>query len=195
MMRQINERFGGLDVLVNNVGAVAFHGSFLAIDDAAWQRTLEVNLLGTIRVTRAAIPALLEGEGGAIVNLSSVNARHPNPAIPDYSAAKAALTNLGQALSEEFAGRGLRVNTVSPGPVRTPMWTADGGGGDVFAAQAGVDRETALTAVLPEAMRLSVGRMSTPEEVAALVLLLASPRSASTTGSDWTVDAGFLKTA
>lgn len=75
------------------------------------------------------------------------------------------------------------------------MWTADGAGGDVFAQQAGVDRETALSTVVPQAMGLSVGRMSTPEEVAALVLLLASPLSASTTGSDWTVDAGFLKTA
>jgi NAD(P)-dependent dehydrogenase (short-subunit alcohol dehydrogenase family) len=189
------EAFGGLDVLINNVGAVTFSGSFLAIDDEAWRRTLDVNLLSAIRTTRAALPLLLESEGGAIVNVSSVNARHPIQAVADYSAAKAALTNLGQSLSEEFAPQGLRVNTVSPGPVRTPMWTADGAGGDVFAAQAGVDRETALTAVIPQAMNLTSGRMSTPEEVAALVLLLASPLSATTTGSDWTVDAGFLKTA
>jgi NAD(P)-dependent dehydrogenase (short-subunit alcohol dehydrogenase family) len=183
------------DVLVNNVGAVAFSGSFLAIDDEAWRWTLDVNLLSTVRMTRAALPLLLESDGGNIVNVSSVNARNPNQAVADYSAAKAALTNLGQSLSEEFAGQGLRVNTVSPGPVRTPMWTADGAGGDIFAAQAGVDRETALTTVIPQTMNLSLGRMSTPEEVATLVLLLASPQSASTTGSDWTVDAGFLKTA
>jgi NAD(P)-dependent dehydrogenase (short-subunit alcohol dehydrogenase family) len=189
------ESFGGLDVLVNNVGAVAFSGSFLAIDDEAWRSTLDVNLLSAVRTTRAALPLLLESDDAAIVNVSSVNGRHPNQAVADYSAAKAALTNLGQALSEEFAPQGVRVNTVSPGPVRTPMWTADGAGGDVFAAQAGVDRETALTTVIPQAMQLSLGRMSTPEEVAALVMLLASPLSGSTTGSDWTVDAGFLKTA
>jgi NAD(P)-dependent dehydrogenase (short-subunit alcohol dehydrogenase family) len=189
------EAFGGLDILVNNVGAAAFSGSFLAIDDDAWRWTLDVNLLSAVRTTRAALPLLLESDDAAIVNVSSVNARHPNQSVTDYSAAKAALTNLGQALSEEFASQGVRVNTVSPGPVRTPMWTADGAAGDIFAAQAGVDRETALTTVIPQAMQLSLGRMSTPEEVASLVLLLASPLSASTTGSDWTVDAGFLKTS
>ncbi len=185
-------RHGRLDVLVNNVGAGSPRQGFLDVPDDEWHRIFDVTFFSAVRMARAALPALLDG-GGVIVNVSSINARLPFPMVVDYSAAKAALSNLGKALSEEFAPRGVRVNTVSPGPVRTPMWEADGGGADAMAAQAGVDRETALLQVIPQAMGLSTGSMASPEEVAALVLLLASPVCANVTGADWTVDSGFLK--
>lgn len=111
----------------------------------------------------------------------------------DYCAAKAALTNRTQALSEEFGPRGVRVNTVSPGPVRTPWWTDGGGAADIMAAQAGVDRDTLLATVAPEMMALTTGRLVDPQEIADAVALLCSPRSASTTGADLVVDAGLLK--
>jgi NAD(P)-dependent dehydrogenase (short-subunit alcohol dehydrogenase family) len=111
----------------------------------------------------------------------------------DYGAAKAAMNNLTKALSEEFGPQGIRVNTVSPGPVRTPWWTDDGGAADIFAAQAGTDRETVLTTVAPQAMGQITGRLADPQEVADVVAFLASPRSASTTGADFVVDCGMLK--
>jgi NAD(P)-dependent dehydrogenase (short-subunit alcohol dehydrogenase family) len=146
-----------------------------------------------VRASRAAIPLMLERGGGAIVNVSSGNARKPSPVNVDYGAAKAAMNNLTKALSEEFGPQGIRVNTVSPGPARTPWWTDDGGAADIFAAQAGTDRETVLTTVAPQAMGLVTGRLADPQEVADMVAFLASPRSASTTGADFVVDGGMLK--
>jgi NAD(P)-dependent dehydrogenase (short-subunit alcohol dehydrogenase family) len=90
-------------------------------------------------------------------------------------------------------GHGIRVNTVSPGPVLTPWWTKDGGAGDIIAAQAGTDRETVPATVAPQAMHLTTGRPADPREVADVIALLVSPRSGSTTGAGYAVDCGFVK--
>ncbi len=191
------EAFGGLDALVNNAGGAPDgsgpRSSFLDVTDADWQATFELNFFSAVRTSRAALPILLERGGGAIVNVSSVNGRRPFPFVVDYAASKAAMTNLTKALSEEFGPRGVRVNTISPGPVRTPWWTEDGGIADLMAAQTGTDRETVVTQVVPETVGLSTGRFAEPHEVADVIALLISPRSASTTGSEVVVDSGFLK--
>lgn len=127
------------------------------------------------------------------MNVSSAVARQPGAMNADYSAAKAALTALTKSLSEEFAPQGVRVNSVSPGPVRTPWWTEDGGAADVLAAALGTDRDAVLEKVAPEAMAVRTGRLLDPQEVADVIVLLASPRSASTTGADVLVDGGFHK--
>jgi NAD(P)-dependent dehydrogenase (short-subunit alcohol dehydrogenase family) len=190
--------FGGLDVLVNNAGGpppgVSLpRFSFLPLTDDDWREMFEFNLFSAVRACRAAIPVLVERGGGAIVNVSSGNARQPGPMNADYAAAKAALTNLTKALSEEFAPQGVRVNTVSPGPVRTAWWTEEGGAADILAAQVGADRDAVMDRVAPEMMALRTGRLVDPQEVADAIVLLASPRSASTTGADVVVDGGFLK--
>ncbi|MHA6626054.1 SDR family NAD(P)-dependent oxidoreductase [Pseudonocardia sichuanensis] len=190
--------FGGLDVLVNNAGGpppgVSLpRFSFLPLTDDDWREMFDFNLFSAVRACRAAIPVMVEGGGGAIVNVSSAVARQPGTMNVDYSAAKAAMTNLGKALSEEFAPQGVRVNTVSPGPVRTPWWTDEGGAADVLAAAFGSDREAVMEQVAPEAMALRTGRLLDPQEVADVIALLASPRSASTTGADVLVDGGFHK--
>jgi NAD(P)-dependent dehydrogenase (short-subunit alcohol dehydrogenase family) len=190
--------FGRLDILVNNAGGpppgVSLpRFSFLPLTDADWRDMFEFNLFSAVRAIRAAIPVMLERGGGAVVNVSSAVARQPGAINADYAAAKAAMTNLTKALSEEFAPRGVRVNTVSPGPVRTPWWTDDGGAADVMAAAFGADRDDVLERVAPEAMALGTGRLLEPQEVADVIALLASPRSASTTGTDVIVDGGFHK--
>ena len=192
------ETFGGLDILVNNAGGAPPgvklpRASFFDATDSDWQAMFEFNLFSAVRAARAAIPLLLERGGGAIVNVSSGNARQPSPINVDYGAAKAAMNNLTKALSEEFAPQGIRVNTVSPGPVRTEWWTDEGGVADTIASQAGTDRESAMATVVPEAMSLTTGRMADPQEVADVIALLVSPRSGSTTGSEFVVDSGFLK--
>ena len=118
-------RFGGLDVLVNNAGGPPpgvtmprFSFDDLADDD--WTAMLDFNLLSIVRAVRAALPHLLVN-GGSIVNVSSTHAHVPSGVNVDYGVAKAGVNNLTQALSEEFGPRGVRVNTVSPGPVRTPV--------------------------------------------------------------------------
>jgi NAD(P)-dependent dehydrogenase (short-subunit alcohol dehydrogenase family) len=192
------ERFGGLDILINNAGGPAPgspipHDGFLGRSDDDWRAIFELNLLSAVRASRAAIPRLLERGGGAIVNVTSAVGRQPQLFNLDYAAAKAAMSNLTKALSEEFAARGVRVNAVSPGPVRTAWWTDPGGVADVFASQAGVDRETAMATLAPEMMQLTTGRLVEPQEIADAVAFLASPRSASTTGSEFVVDGGLLK--
>jgi NAD(P)-dependent dehydrogenase (short-subunit alcohol dehydrogenase family) len=153
----------------------------------------EFNLFSAVRACRAAIPLLVERGGGAIVNVSSVHGRQPSNVNVDYGAAKAAMINLTKALSEEFGPQGVRVNGVCPGPVRTPWWTDAGGAADVLAAQTGADREAVMTTLAPEMMQLTTGRLATPREIASAVAYLASPRSASTTGTELVVDSGMLK--
>jgi NAD(P)-dependent dehydrogenase (short-subunit alcohol dehydrogenase family) len=190
--------FGGLDVLVNNAGGpppgIAMpRFSFLALDEADWRTVVEYNLLSVVRAVRAAIPPMLDGGGGAIVNVSTVVARQPGPMNVDYSAAKAAVNALTKSLSEEFAPQGIRVNSVSPGPVRTAWWTEQGGAADIIAAQVGADRDAVMDQLAPEMMALRTGRLLDPQEIADVIALLVSPRSASTTGADVVVDGGFLK--
>ena len=192
------ERFGGLDVLINNMGGLAGggprFGGFMSVTDSDWSLSLELNLLSAIRAARAAVPALLARGGGAIVNVSSVNAFLPDPSVVDYAASKAALTNLGKSLSAEFAPQGIRVNTVSPGPVRTPLWTAPGGLGDQLGGAMGTDHDGAMKAMAEGLGGIKLGRFGTAEEIAHLVLFRASPASAWMTGSDVVIDGGLVKT-
>jgi NAD(P)-dependent dehydrogenase (short-subunit alcohol dehydrogenase family) len=189
------EEFGGLDVLVNNLGAAVVRAGFLAISDEEWQRTLELNLLSAVRACRAAVPALVERGGGAIVNVASVNSFQPDPSVVDYCVAKAALVSLSKALSMEFGPKGIRVNAVAPGPVRTPFWVGPGGVADQIAEAAGTDREGAKRIAAAGWGGLALERFFTePEEVATLVVLLASERLGNVTGSTYVTDGGLLKT-
>jgi NAD(P)-dependent dehydrogenase (short-subunit alcohol dehydrogenase family) len=190
---QALDRFGRLDLLVNNVGAFTFHaGGFLSIGDAEWQRTLELNLLTTVRTTRAALPAMVAQGGGAIVNVSSVNARQPGPEVADYSAAKAAITNLTRVVAEEFTAKGVRVNAVAPGPVATQAWIGPGGVAEAIARASGSTRET-VVAQAARMNNMTIGRMIAPEEVAAAVLFLASDRASAITGVEYLIDGGMVK--
>ncbi|GAA4091710.1 oxidoreductase [Actinomadura miaoliensis] len=188
------ELHGGVDILVNNVGASEPGPTFADITDAAWQRIFDITFFSAVRATRAAIPALKARGGGAIVNIGSVNARQPDPAVAHYSAAKAALVNLGKSLAIELAPHGIRVNTISPGPVRTPFWTGPGGFAHVVAGAAGTTPEQAVDEVVPAGMGILTGRFSEPEEVASLALFLASGLAANITGADYVLDGGTIKT-
>jgi NAD(P)-dependent dehydrogenase (short-subunit alcohol dehydrogenase family) len=181
-----------LDVLVNNVGlALPRTEGFLAVTDEMWAASLTLNLMAAVRTTRAALPVMIAGGGGTIVNTGSINARLPDPTVIDYSAAKSALTNLAKSLSKEFGSRGIRVNTLAPGPVATDLWL----GGDGVAARIGQ-----ATGQRPEdvaaaaASGMVTGRFTRPEEVADLVLLLASARTGNVTGAEFTIDGGMIST-
>jgi putative oxidoreductase len=187
---ELVERAGDVDILVNNLGGVLKIGGFLDIDDDTWQGTYELNLFSTVRVTRALLPGLLRRRG-VIINISSIGARAAFQPV-DYGTAKAALTNLSKALAEEFGGQGLRVLTVSPGPTRTQNWRDPHGYAGGLAAAQGEDLADFLSKV-PARMGITTGRMTEPEETAALVTFLASPRAANLTGADYLADGGVLK--
>lgn len=185
---------GGIDVLVNNMGAnpVPVEG-FLSLDDVHWQEVLDLNLMSMVRATRAALPSLIERRG-AIVGIGSLNAQLAQPPVVAYAAAKAAFRNLGKALAEEFGPQGVRVNTISPGPVLTDMWTAEGSTGQAMLRRFGLDH-TAPGEAIPAAFGMSTGRITTPEEIARLVLLLASDAVPNMSGADLVVDGGLHKAA
>lgn len=192
LIEHARAELGGIDLLVNNVGGnPAPFGGFLSVSDEHWDHVLELNLMSTVRATRAALPSLLD-RGGAIVNIASANARFAQPSVVAYAAAKAAMLNLGKALADEFGPRGVRVNTISPGPVLTPLWTGADSAGAAMAAAAGLTVEQ-LVEQLPAMAGMTTGAMAAPEEVAALVLLLASGAAPSMRGAELVLDGGLLK--
>jgi NAD(P)-dependent dehydrogenase (short-subunit alcohol dehydrogenase family) len=183
---------GRIDILVNNVGsAPARTGGFLSITDEDWDASITLNLMAAVRATRAALPVMLAAGQGAIVNICSANARLPDPAVMDYSAAKAGLASFSKALSKEVGPKGIRVNTVSPGPVATDLWLGHGGVAATVSAATGARPED----VEHDAARQMVtGRFTRPEEVADLVVFLASDRTANVTGADFAIDGGLITT-
>jgi NAD(P)-dependent dehydrogenase (short-subunit alcohol dehydrogenase family) len=174
------ERFGGLDVLVNNAG-IFVGGSAAEASVESWREALAVNLTGPFVLTREALPHLRR-RGGAIVNVASTLAIRPIPGATPYSVAKAGLVMLTLATATEEAAHGVRVNCVCPGVVDTPIHRQRVG-----------DDPAAVRGLLEELGKLHpLGRVGTPEEVAAMVLFLASAESAWTTGAVVAVDGGIL---
>ena len=185
---------GGIDLLVNNVGGgdEAVMG-FLDAGDTQWTRMFDINVLATVRATRAALPSLIERRG-AVVNISSAVARMPLGVPASYSAVKAAVTALGKSLAEEFGPQGVRVNTVSPGLVRTTVYEDPNGPVAQLAAAAGVSLADFVQQIA-KSQNITTGRMSEAEEIAALIAFLLSDVAANITGADYVIDGGTLKTA
>ena len=181
-----------VDVLVNNVGGVAPRlEGFGAVTDEQWLATHNLTFMAAVRTTRAVLPGMLEAGRGSIVTTSSVNAFLPDPLVIDYSAAKAALTNFCKALSKEVGPAGVRVNTVSPGPVSTALWLGDQGVAATVAGAKGGDPDEVARQAAGGAV---TGRFTTPEEVAELVVMLAGDRAGNVTGSDFVIDGGLIST-
>ncbi|HTZ85270.1 MAG TPA: SDR family NAD(P)-dependent oxidoreductase [Solirubrobacteraceae bacterium] len=194
LVQQAIDRHGRIDILVNNVGAAHVRlGGFLELSDRDFEESLRLNFFAALRATRAAAGAMIErGEGGTIVNVASVNSFfEPDSGVIDYGAAKAALVNLAKSLSQELGPKGIRVTSVSPGQVATDLWLGEHGVAATVGEATGVSaeevREQATSAI-------ATGRFSTPREVATLVTLLASPRTANVTGANWVIDGGLIKT-
>ena len=175
------ERFGGIDVVINNAGIGAI-GTVADNDDAQWTRVLDINVIGMARVAAAALPHLRASEHAAIVNVCSIAALNGLPDRALYSASKGAVLSLTFAMATDHVREGIRVNCVSPGTVGTPFVEA-------LLSQA-ADPEAELKALNA---RQAIGRLVTADEVARAIAYLASPLSGSTTGTALDVDGGVSR--
>jgi len=167
------ERFGTLNILVNNAG-ITRDNLLLRMKDAEWDAVLDTNLKGVFYCTRAALRPMLKQRGGRIINLTSVVGVMGNPGQANYAAAKAGIIGLTKATAKEVASRGITVNTVAPGFVETDMTHA-----------LDPDLQGRIRGQIP------LGRFATPEEVAELVVFLASDRAAYITGQVIHINGGL----
>ncbi|WP_063046752.1 glucose 1-dehydrogenase [Nocardia pseudovaccinii] len=162
------QRFGALNVLVNNAGIV--NGNLLVdFELSEWQKIIDINLTGTFLGMQAATPAMIEAGGGSVVNISSVEGMRGSPGLHGYTATKFAVRGLTKSTALELAQYGIRVNSIHPGMIRTPM--TDG---------------------IPEDfLQIPLGRAADPSEVSALVTYLASDESSYSTGAEFVIDGGL----
>jgi NAD(P)-dependent dehydrogenase (short-subunit alcohol dehydrogenase family) len=183
---------GRVDILVNNVGAAKTRvGGFLSVSDDEWIDSITLNLMAAVRMTRAVLPLMIAAKAGNIVNVASVNAFLPDPAVIDYSAAKAAQLNFAKSLSKEVGQYGIRVNSVSPGPVETDLWLGSGGVAATVSAASGLDPAAVASSAVADS---ATKRFTHPAEVADVVLFLAGDKAANITGTNITIDGGLVAT-
>lgn len=176
----VAERFGRIDIVVNNAG-IGAQGDVAANDDDEWARVLSINVTGIARVTSAALPWLRKSPAAAVCNTSSIAATAGLPQRALYSASKGAVLSLTRAMAADHLWEGIRVNAVNPGTADTP-WV----GRLLDSADDPAAERAALEARQPH------GRLVSPDEVAAAVAYLVSPDAGSTTGSYIEVDGGMI---
>jgi len=184
MVNMAIQTYGRLDVLFNNAG-IWRGGTILDISEEDWDRTLEVNVKGIYLVSRYAVRQMMRQESGSIINAASVAALRGSPMSAAYNASKGAVLLLTKCMALDFGRYGIRVNCTCPGVIETQM--AD----DLltYRSLGDDDRKQALLETYEE--RHVVGRLGKPEEVAKVVLFLASDESSFVTGAAWPVDGGL----
>lgn len=184
---------GGVDVLINVMGgSSAPAGGFAALDDAEWTKALDLNLMSAVRLDRMLLPLMLAQGSGVILHVTSIQRTLPLPgATIAYAAAKAALSTYSKALSKEVTPKGVRVVRVSPGWIETEASVALV---ERVAAHAGTDYEGGKRLVMNELGGIPLGRPAKPGEVADLIAFLVSPRAASISGTEYTIDGGTVPT-
>lgn len=176
VVRKTIDSFGRIDVLINNAGIGDFGKRLHEIDDATWDKIFDINLTGVFRMTRAIVPQMLKQGSGSIVNISSVASVVGIPGLSAYSASKGGLDALTRAVAIDYAKDGIRCNVVNPALIDTPM-----------AAPLMANPEMLQSILAQYAIR----RAGTPEEVAGMVLYLASDEAIWVTGGTFTIDGGM----
>jgi 3-oxoacyl-[acyl-carrier protein] reductase len=186
---ECEQRFGSLDVLVNNAGTSSIK-PLEDLTDEDWDEQWQLNVLGPMRLMRAAAPRMAERGWGRIVNVSSSSGKRPSGTNLAYSVAKAGELSLSRGFADAYAAKGVRVNAVAPGGVESELWMAEGGMADQLAKLRGTTREEALA---ERRKAVPVGRMASPEEIASVIVFLCSENASYVTGAAWSVDGGVVQ--
>src|SRR5919206_1381856 len=188
LVAEAADTLGPVRCLVNNVG-VAYQARFEELTDRQWDEMWQLNVMSFIRAIRAVLPAMCDGDGGVIVNVSSTAGKRPSTGMPNYSVTKAAVLSLSRLVADLYARDGVRCNAVAPGPTATDAWLGDGGLADQQAERSGKTRDDVLASV---AAGRPLGRLREPPGIAPLVAFLFSDRAAYVTGSAWSADGGTV---
>ncbi|OIV40649.1 SDR family oxidoreductase [Flavobacterium johnsoniae] len=189
VVREVNEKFGTIDILVNNMGgSTSPSGGFAALTDEHWENDLQLNLQAAVRIDRSILPQMAEKKSGVIIHISSVTGTLPvYQSLGGYAVAKAALNNYSKSLSKEFSPQGIRVATVSPGMVKTDTMDAYL---QSLAETSGSSVEQVTQNLMDSLGGIPMGRMAVPEEIAELVGFLVSPKASYITGVNYIIDGG-----
>jgi 3-oxoacyl-[acyl-carrier protein] reductase len=182
------EQMGGIDVLVNNAGT-SFARALDELTDDDWRGQYELNVLAPMRLMRAAAPRMAARGGGRIVNVCSSAGKRPSLTNAAYSVTKAAELSLSRVFADSYASDNVLVNAVTPGPVASPLWTAEGGLADQNAQAKGISREEALA---DQTAKVPLARFAEPEEIADVIVFLCSERASIVTGAAWSADGGAV---
>jgi NAD(P)-dependent dehydrogenase (short-subunit alcohol dehydrogenase family) len=185
----VEARFGGADILVHNAGQSRMAG-FEAVDDSAWTEELELKFFGLLRPTRAFLPLLKKSDAAAMVYVSSLLAKQPEPRLISTSAARAGALNLAKSLSIEFAPAGIRLNSILLGVIDTGQWEARW---RERVAKGETLERAAYIAELARERGIPLGRIGTPREVADTIVFLSSPLCGFTTGAVVEISGGFSR--
>lgn len=189
--KEIIEKYGKLDIIVNNAGAnLTPSGGYGSLTDEDWDNELQLNLMSAVRINKALLPLMIEQKTGVIINISM------NPAIQPiwemtmaYSAAKAALNAYSKALASELGSKGIRVNTVSPGLVKTPQMHQ---AMENMSRSLNITVEEATQSVMNKLGGVPLGRPAEPEEIGDLVNFLVSNEASYITGAIYQIDGGSM---
>ncbi|MCW2955880.1 MAG: short-chain dehydrogenase/reductase, partial [Thermoleophilia bacterium] len=188
VVREVEDTLGPIDVLVNNVG-LAYQATFAEVSDEQWDELWQLHVMSYIRASRAVLPSMQARGTGVIVNVSSTAGKRPSVGMANYSVTKAAVQSVSRLLADTYAADGIRSVAICPGPTTSEAWLGEGGLADQVADAKGIDRDAALAAT---GKGRPMGRMATPDEIAAAIVFAASPRSSYTTGAAWSVDGGSV---
>jgi 3-oxoacyl-[acyl-carrier protein] reductase len=190
MLAAATDRFGALDVLVNNAGAARWR-DIDDVPDEDWYAQHELNVMAPLRAMRAAAPPMVERGWGRIVNVCSTAGKRPSAAMPEYSVAKAAELSLSRLFADRYAKQGVLVNAICPGPVEAELWMEPGGLLDQSQEMAGAEsREKALATA---GSKRPIGRLAEVGEIAAAIVFLCSERASYVSGAAWSVDGGTVQ--
>ena len=176
--------------LVNNAGVTRAR-PLDELADEDWNEQWELHVMAPMRLMRALAPRMADAGGGRIVNVCSSSGKRPSLTLDAaYSVTKAAQLSLSRVFADAYAGKGVLVNALAPGPVETPLWMAEGGLADEIAEAKGSTREEVLRGTRE---KIPLGRMGTEEEIAAAVAYLCSERASNVAGAAWSVDGGSVQ--